>query len=83
MEVMQDFILQQGIGLLVGLVVGVGLPEVIRRLRASSKKKLSDKDPSNDLAGRIEGGIADVLDSNKEKIGKTIELSVVKNTKKV
>lgn len=73
MNAIQEFLLQQGIGLLVGLIMGAGLPMLIGWLRADSRKKLTDKDPSNDLAGKIEGGLADILDKNKEEIGKAIE----------
>ena len=68
----QQIVADNILGVLLGALLGVGLPALIKFLRADARKKLTDKDSSNDLVGNIEETVADVLDQNKETIAKEV-----------
>lgn len=78
MEVLKQILMSQGLGFLLGVVSTLGLPPLVRFLRADANKKLTDNDPKNDWEGHLEEGLADIAEKEVPKLVKDVDKIVPK-----
>ena len=76
METLIQWVVAHAPELVVGALVVVGLPLLVRALRRVGKAKLTDQDKSNDWQGHLANDVADLAErkaleeANKKKVKK-------------